>query len=30
VLADELARPSRENNPVAAYQTISHVLSQEK
>ena len=30
VLADELTRPSRERNPVAAYQTISHVLSQKK
>ena len=30
VVADELARPSRERNPVAAYQTISHVLSQKK
>ena len=30
VLADELARPSRERNHVAAYQTISHVLSQKK
>jgi hypothetical protein len=30
VLADELARPSRSRNPIAAYQTISHVLSQKK
>jgi hypothetical protein len=30
ILTDELARPSRERNPAAAYQTIRQALSQKK